>query len=66
MPRDTKLFCSADETAKRLGVPVAWLRAQAESGALPSLKAGRRLLFNVSVVEDTLLQRSGKSGKAST
>jgi hypothetical protein len=36
--------------AARLGVPSKWLREQAECGAVPSLKAGKRFLFVPSAV----------------
>jgi hypothetical protein len=32
--------------AARLGVPCRWLKEQAEIGAVPSLKAGKRFLFS--------------------
>lgn len=51
-------FLSLRRTASRLGLPMNWLRAEAEAGRIPHLKAGRRLLFNIAAVEDELLARS--------
>ncbi len=51
-------FVSARCAAMRLGVPVNWLRAQADAGRLPHLRIGRRLLFPVEAVEAELLSRS--------
>ena len=48
--------------ARRLrpyGLSMAWLRAEAEAGRIPSLRAGRRLMFNVAAVEQALLERAG-------
>ncbi len=48
--------------ANRLKLPAAWLKAEAEAGRIPSLRVGRRLLFNASAVERALLARAaGKS-----
>lgn len=44
--------------AQSLGVPAAWLRSQARAGQVPVLKTGRRLLFNLALVERVLLQRA--------
>ncbi len=44
--------------ARRLRLPAAWLRDEAEAGRIPSLKAGRRRLFNVEAVEHCLLDRA--------
>ena len=40
--------------AARLGVPSKWLREQAESGAVPSLKAGKRFLFAPAAVRSVV------------
>ena len=44
--------------AQRVGVTQAWLRDEATSGRIPSLKAGRRLLFDPVAVTETLLARA--------
>jgi hypothetical protein len=53
-------FVPCDIAAIRLGVPGAWLKAQAEQGEIPSLRAGRRILVNIPTVERALLERSSK------
>ncbi len=44
--------------ARRLRVPVAWLREEAEAGRIPHLKAGRTLLFEPETVERVLIARA--------
>jgi hypothetical protein len=47
--------------ARRLGVPIKWLRDQAESGAVPCLQAGNRLLFSPTAVQAALAAKATKS-----
>jgi hypothetical protein len=58
MGTQSNTFVSLTSAAYRLGVPAAWLRAEARAGRIPHLKAGRRILFNVSLVEKVLLRRT--------
>lgn len=44
--------------ARRLRVPVKWLRAEALAGRIPCLDAAGRLLFNPEVVEAALASRA--------
>lgn len=46
--------------AHRLGLPAHWLRAEANAGRIPALRAGRRLLFSVAAVERALLDRASR------
>jgi hypothetical protein len=46
------------ELARLLHVPLAWLRAEAEAGRLPHLRAGKALLFDADLVERLLLERA--------
>ena len=46
--------------ARRLGVPTRWLRAEAEEGRLPHVKAGNTLLFVPAVVIETLVARAAQ------
>jgi hypothetical protein len=39
-----------------VGLPQDWLRAEAEAGRIPCLKAGNVLLFNRAAVERALLE----------
>ena len=55
-------FVPLQQAAGCLGVPAAWLKAEAEAGRIPRLKAGRRLLFNVDAVERVLLTRAQQEG----
>ena len=44
--------------ARRLRVPVRWLRAEAEAGRVPCLSAGKAFLCDPQVVEAVLLERA--------
>lgn len=51
------------ELARRLrkyGLTQTWLRAEVNAGRIPHMRAGRRLLFNVTAVEQTLLRRAAE------
>lgn len=52
------------ELARVLGVPVRWLRAEAERGGLPHVKAGTGMLFDRATVERLLLERAKREGLA--
>jgi hypothetical protein len=55
-----KIYITAIELANELSLPLAWLKAEAKAGKIPSLRAGRRLLFNPEAVERVLLERAAK------
>ena len=44
--------------ARRLHLPVNWLRDEAEAGRLPHLRAGRHILFHPETVEQLLADRA--------
>jgi len=44
--------------ARRLRVPVRWLKAEAEAGRVPSLPAGNVFLCDPAAVEAALLERA--------
>ena len=44
--------------ARVIGVPVRWLRAEAEAGRIPSLKAENVFLFDPNVVINLLAKRA--------
>jgi hypothetical protein len=48
-------------TARLLRVPAAWLRAEAEAGRIPHLRAGKALLFDADLVERLLLERARRA-----
>jgi len=50
-------------TARLLSVPSNWLRAEADAGRIPHLRAGSKYLFNVDAVERLLLERAGQGGQ---
>ena len=53
-------FLSLRQTANQLGVSVVWLKTEAQAGRIPCLKAGRKLLFSLALVEKELLLRAEK------
>jgi len=48
--------------ARVLGVSATWLRAAAERGALPHVKADRGMLFDRETVERLLIERAKHEG----
>jgi hypothetical protein len=52
--------------ARRLRVPSRWLRAEAEAGRLPCLKAGKAILFDPQAVEDALVVAARRDPAAPT
>ena len=49
--------------ARQLGVTAKWLRAEAEAGKLPHLKAGERILFELNTVKTLLVERAKLEGR---
>lgn len=63
--RKPEVFLPLDQTATRLGVPIAWLRVEAHAGRVPHLRVGKRLLCNLVAVEAVLLDRAAQEVKGS-
>jgi len=47
--------------ARQLRVPVKWLRAQADAGRIPHIRAGNQILAQFDGVHSALLARVSKS-----
>jgi hypothetical protein len=47
--------------ARRIGVPATWLRAEADAGRIPCLRAGKRYLFDLATVQRELSDRAAKT-----
>ena len=60
----SETFVPAHQAASRLGVPAAWLKAEAKAARIPHLMTGRRLLLNVATVERALLSRASGAQEA--
>lgn len=62
----SKTFIPLHALSQRLGLPVAWLKAEAIAGRIPSLRISRRFMFNPNAVEQNLINRArasrGKGG----
>ncbi len=56
--RTNTLFCQASSLAIALGVPVKWLKDEAENGRIPSLKVGNRRMYNSDAVRTLLAKRA--------
>ncbi len=54
----TRPVLPARDMARVAGVPLGWLKAEAEAGRLPSLKAGRVFLFHPASVLEALSRRA--------
>jgi hypothetical protein len=57
-------FITVKHAATRLGVPAAWLIAEAKAGRIPSLKVGKRIFVSPSLVEQSLIEQSKQAGEA--
>lgn len=55
---ESKDLANLPALARHLRVPASWLRAEADSGRIPHLKAGSQRLFNVAAVERVLAERA--------
>lgn len=51
--------------SRMLHVPMKWLKAEAQAGRLPHIKAGNVFLFNPETVEAVLLERARKINERS-
>jgi len=47
--------------SRRLGVTQQWLRAEADAGKIPCLKAGNRYLFNPMAVQEALASKAART-----
>lgn len=46
-----------DQVSERTGLPVAWLRREADAGRLPHIRAGRSRMFDLETVHKALVER---------
>ena len=58
LPDEPETYVSLRRAATMLGVPMAWLKAQADAGEVPHLKCGRMRRFNIAEVERLLRERA--------
>jgi hypothetical protein len=56
--KETTRLLPLNVIARRLRVPVRWLRAEAEAGRIPSLRADNQYLCVLEAVEGALLERA--------
>ena len=55
--RDAEKLLTADELAKRLGVPESWVRTEERAGRIPGVRLGKYVRFKLSAVEEALAER---------
>jgi len=58
----TRKLLPAGPMARRLHVPVRWLKAEAEANRLPHVKAENVFLFDPDAVEGELVKRAREGG----
>jgi excisionase family DNA binding protein len=51
-----------NQLAERTGLPLAWLRREADAGRLPCIRAGRLRMFDLAAVLKVLAERQAKGG----
>ena len=56
--RDRTSFVPITTLAYNTGLSVSWLRAEARANRIPFIKMGRRWMFNIDAVEQSLLERA--------
>ena len=57
MNTKTHSFVSLEALAQTLGLPLTWLKAQADGGQIPCLIVSGRRVFDRDLVKQTLLKR---------
>jgi hypothetical protein len=50
-----------NQLSRRVNLPAAWLKQEAEAGNLPCLRVGRRFLFSPEAVNRALLERAQRT-----
>ena len=60
LTEEPETYVSLRRAAMRLGVPMGWLKGQADAGQVPHLKCGRMRRFNVAEVELALQRQSSQ------
>ena len=58
MSRNQQTFIPIRRAAALLGVPVAWLRREAEAGRVPAVRAGTRWLVHLDRAQTVLTERA--------
>lgn len=69
MMSETKTLHTLPMLAKRFrrfGLSIAWLKAEADAGRIPCMRAGRRVLFDAEAVEQSLLRRAAQAEKVTS
>lgn len=59
---DRPALMPLNQAARRLRVPVGWLKGEAESGRIPHVAAGRQKLVHLPTIEAILTERAKQGG----
>lgn len=62
MTEKTQVFVPIRRAASALGVPIAWLKREAEAGRVPAVRAGRRWLIHLERSRAVLSDRAEAQG----
>lgn len=60
MPSSIGYICLS-ELSHATGLPASWLKREADAGRLPSLRAGRRRMFDIVAVRAALAEMAARS-----
>ncbi|MFK7883905.1 MAG: helix-turn-helix domain-containing protein [Phycisphaerales bacterium] len=58
-------FVAVTEAAELLGIPLAWMKREAEAGRIPAVRAGRRWLVHLERTQAILAERAVSRTEAS-
>lgn len=58
LKRDRTSFVPITTLAYHTGLSASWLRAEAQANRIPFIRMGRRWMFNIDAVEQSLLERA--------
>ena len=61
MNTESRRLMTIGRIARRLRVPVRWLREEAASGRIPAIRAGSVFLADAEAVERVLLERANST-----
>ena len=57
---NTRYILTLTELARELRLPERWLRAEADAGRIPHLRAEKKYRFNLRAVEESLAARASR------
>lgn len=58
----TRRYIDTSELGRRTGLPLAWLKREADANRIPCIRAGRRRMFDLEAVLLELAKQQKKGG----